>query len=313
MSEQGGLLAGISLWADEQPRILILGGSGLLGRALAKSLGHRGISCFTPSHAELNVLDYESLSAYVSGLEPDFIFNCVAYTQVDKAESEPDAAMLLNRDLPKMLGSIIKNTKSFLVHYSTDFVFDGLKGEPYTTEDQTCPVSVYGASKLAGEEELGRLDLENAAIVRTAWLFGPERKNFVHTILSRCKQNGEARVVVDQFGSPTYTYDLAVYSLALARFRQGGIFHLVNDGEASWFDLAVEAVKNALGHSQVYPITTDSLSLPANRPAFSVLDTQKFTDLTGIKPRHWHSALQEYLLHDEIKELKEQGNAKPRA
>lgn len=290
--------------SNSASNVLILGGSGLLGSALVQYLDKQGISVNAPSRTDLDVLDALALDKYISKHEPDLIFNCVAYTQVDKAESEPEQAMLYNRDLPKTLGQIVKGKNSFLIHYSTDFVFNGLKKEPYKPEDTTDPLCVYGASKLAGEQELEKLELENCAILRTAWLFGPRRKNFVHTILSVCSKNGEASVVQDQIGSPTFTDDLAKLSYKFALARKSGIFHAVNSGEASWRELAAEAARLVLDRCIVHSINTESLGLPARRPMYSVLDNSSFSTVTGVKPRLWTEALQEYLLNDEINLLK---------
>ena len=265
--------------------VLVLGASGLLGQAIVYSLKQKGVNFDAPSHETLDVLDFAQLGAYISEFEPDFIFNCVGYTQVDRAESELEQAMLLNRDLPRELGKIVKGTNSFLLHYSTDYVFDGLKGKPYTTEDQPAPLNIYGASKLAGEEEIKRLDISNCAIIRTAWLFGPGKNNFIQKILSICNQQNYSNVVHDQVGSPTYTRDLAKYSLALAETRKSGIFHVVNAGEASWCELAAEAVRHVLGECLINPIKASDLKQAAMRPAFSVLDTSSFTKATGITPR----------------------------
>lgn len=284
--------------------VLILGGSGLVGSALVQYLNKCGLSVNAPSRMMLDVLDFRALSDYISKHEPDLIFNCVGYTRVDKAESEPEQAVLYNRDLPKVLGQNIKGKKSFLVHYSTDFVFNGRKKEPYEPEDTTDPLCVYGASKLAGEQELKKLELENCAILRTAWLFGPRRKNFVHTMLSVCSKKGEARVVSDQVGSPTFTDDLAELSYRFALARKSGIFHAVNSGEASWRELAAEAVRMVFDECVVHSISTESLNLPACRPMYSVLNNSSFSAVAKEKPRPWIDALHAYLLGDEINCLK---------
>ncbi|MBQ4132947.1 MAG: dTDP-4-dehydrorhamnose reductase [Desulfovibrionaceae bacterium] len=283
--------------------VLLLGGSGLLGSSLRRELERKiarpdwreEISLLTPSHQELNVLDFCALEHYVSELEPDLIFNCVAHTQVDRAESEPEQAMLYNRDLPKKLGELIKGSRTFLVHYSTDFVFNGEKKTPYTPEDKPDPLCVYGASKLAGEKALMALDLENCAILRTAWLYGPGGRNFVRTILGVCGRNGEARVVDDQKGSPTYSHDLAFWSVKFAENPRSGIFHVVNSGDVTWHGLASEAARLVYPGCPVRPIKSAELNAPATRPAYSVLDNSGFASMLGLELRHWRDALHEYL------------------
>ena len=285
------------------PNVLVLGGSGLLGSALVSHLSRISVPVHFPSRDELDVLDFKALGHYVSGLEPDIIFNCVGYTQVDRAESELELALSYNCALPKALGKAVKGRKAFLVHYSTDFVFNGQKKYPYLPDDRPDPISAYGESKLAGEEELKKLDLENCAILRTAWLFGPGRRNFVGTILGICSREGRASVVHDQVGSPTFTEDLAKWSYSFALKRKGGIYHAVNSGEASWCELAAEASRLLFDECVINPITTGSLNLPARRPSYSVLDNSSFASVIGEKPRLWIDALQEYLLRDEISSL----------
>ena len=276
--------------------VLLLGGSGLLGSALRRALAGAEWRVSAPSHQELNVLDFDALRGYLSALEPELIFNCVAYTQVDRAESEPALAMRCNRDLPQALGAWVRGRNSFLVHYSTDFVFNGQKAEPYLPGDPADPLCVYGATKLAGEEALQAMHLENCAILRTAWLYGPGGRNFVRTILGVCAMHGQARVVDDQAGSPTYSRDLARWSVRFARAPQSGIFHAVNSGKTSWHGLAAEAVRLALPGCTVHPINTAELTLPARRPAYSVLDNSGFSVCIGEPMRPWTEALHDYLL-----------------
>ncbi len=285
------------------PKVLVLGGSGLLGGALVAHLNQLSVPVQAPSHEELDVLDSKALDYYVSGLEPDILFNCVGYTQVDRAETERELAMRYNCALPKALGRMLKGKKTFLVHYSTDFVFNGQKKYPYLPDDRPDPISAYGASKLAGEEELKKLDLENCAILRTAWLFGPGRKNFVSTILGVCSREGSINVVHDQVGSPTFTGDLAKWSYQFAIRRKGGIYHAVNSGEASWCELAAESSRLIFDECVINPITTGSLGLPARRPSYSVLDNSSFASVIDETPGLWIDALQEYLLSDEINSL----------
>jgi dTDP-4-dehydrorhamnose reductase len=182
-----------------------------------------------------------------------------------------------------------------LVHYSTDFVFSGKKKTPYTIEDPPDPVNVYGKTKLAGEEALLSLGLERLLIIRTAWLFGPGKKNFVQTILERCQGAQAIGVVHDQVGSPTYTPDLARYSLKLVEAEGKGLYHVVNAGEANWCELASEAARLAQKECAINGIPSAVYPQKAVRPAYSVLDTTKFEQTTGITPRPWPQALQEYI------------------
>ncbi len=169
----------------------------------------------------------------LSRLNPDYIFNGIAYTAVDQAESEKEKACALNRAFPALLGGMTRGSRAHLIHYSTDFVFNGKKRTPYVEEDPTDPLNVYGASKLAGEQALTALDMPNCCVVRTAWLFGPGRRNFVSVMLDLARREdtkAAITVVHDQVGSPTYTGDLAAISMALAVKRASGIIHAVNAG-----------------------------------------------------------------------------------
>ena len=280
-------------------KALVLGGkTGLVGQALVDVLNASGWEVTATGRAELDAAAVDSgtrLESLVDALEPSCIFNTIAYTGVDAAEDEPEAATLLNRTLPATLGRIVKTRPSTLVHFSTDFVFDGKKNSPYTPEDPTGPLCVYAKTKLAGEEALLALDLPRCLIIRTAWLFGPGRKNFVATILQACKDRRAINVVHDQIGSPTYTLDLAQYTLKLVETGASGLFHIVNGGQASWCELAGEAVSLAPVECVVHPIPSSEYPQKARRPAYSALDCADLARLTGITPRPWPQALREYI------------------
>ncbi|MCL1939614.1 MAG: dTDP-4-dehydrorhamnose reductase [Desulfovibrionaceae bacterium] len=280
-------------------KALVLGGkTGLVGQALAEVLRASGWDVAAPGREELDVAAPDAagrLEALIDSSEPSCVFNTIAYTKVDAAEDEPEAATLLNRTLPATLGRIMKTRPCTLVHFSTDFVFDGKKRTPYTPQDPTAPLCVYGKTKLAGEEALLSFDLPHCLIIRTAWLFGPGRKNFVSTILQACKEKRIVNVVHDQIGSPTYTPDLAQYTLKLVESGASGIFHIVNNGQASWCELAGEAVSLAQAECMVNPIPSSEYPQKARRPAYSVLDCDDLARLTGIMPRPWPQALREYI------------------
>lgn len=282
--------------AATSPVAMVLGGkSGLLGQALCASLQAEGWRPIPVGRDDVDLFDQDRLSAFLDVHEPALICNTVAYTQVDQAEDEPRQAMRVNKTLPVLLGRLARQKKIWLVHYSTDFVFDGKANTPYQPTDCTNPQCVYGQTKLAGERALQDLALKELTIVRTAWLFGPGRINFVAKILDLAAQKNCLNVVSDQIGSPTYTPDLANYSVELIKAKGQGVFHLVNTGCASWCELASAAVQAAALRCDVHPVNSDQYPQKARRPAYSVLDTQKFSLLTGIKPRPWLQALREYV------------------
>lgn len=279
---------------------VVLGGkTGLLGQALCVALTRRGWEVHAPARDEVDLLDRPGVEGYIARTGATTLFNTVAYTKVDQAEDEPTEAALLNRQLPLVLGQAARNTGVALVHYSTDFVFSGKKTSPYTPDDQPDPRSVYGRTKLQGERELLGLDLPNLHIIRTSWLFGPCKINFVTRILELAASRPELSVVHDQVGSPTYTPDLAANTLALVDKGAAGIFHLANAGQASWCELAAEAVRVADLPCRIKPIPSSEYPQKACRPAYSVLDLTKFTACTGIAPRPWVQALREFLFSRE--------------
>ena len=285
------------------PKALVLGGkTGLLGQALASVLQTCGWDVTVTGGA--SDMDFaaanaaDSLSRLIDRATPQVIFNTVAYTQVDAAEENAERAVKLNATLPAILGRLCRATSCRLVHYSTDFVFDGKASHPYGVEDKTGPLCVYGKTKLAGEDALLSAGLEALTIIRTAWLFGPGRNNFISTILGLARERDSLNVVHDQIGSPTYSVDLAQLSLKLVEAEGNGLFHIVNSGSASWCDFATEAVNLAHSNCVVQAIPSSSYPQKAKRPVYSVLDTASFARVTGIIPRPWALALREYVFRE---------------
>ena len=278
-------------------KVAVLGGRrGMLGQALTRALERAKAVALPLSSQDFDPLDAPALEAFLAREKPDRVFNAVAYTAVDQAEDEPQAAFRLNRDLPALLGRVCAARGIRLLHFSTDFVFDGRGHEPLRPEDPTGPLSVYGASKLAGEEALR--GLPGVVVARTAWLFGPGRTNFVEKIITLARSRATLTVVHDQEGSPTYTPDLAAMAVALAAKETTGVLHLANSGRATWCELAAEVVHLAGLPCRVQPIPTSAWPTKATRPAFSVLDTSAFTTATGMTPRPWNQALRDYVFGD---------------
>lgn len=291
--------------ADHLPKIaVILGGkNGMLGRALTLALAGAGVRAVPVSGADVDYLDADALEDFLDDVQPDeaddpadlCLVNAVAYTQVDLAEDQPEEAYKLNAALPAQLGVVALERGHRLLHFSTDFVFDGTKGAPYLPSDAANPLCVYGASKLAGEEALLSLEVPGLLILRTAWLFGPGKMNFVARMLELAAERAELNVVNDQFGSPTCTTDLAALAVALLKNGTTGLLHAANAGQASWFGLASEAVRLANLPCVVKPIPTSGYPTRAKRPPFSVLDLTETARLAGYTPRHWREALAEYV------------------
>jgi dTDP-4-dehydrorhamnose reductase len=194
------------------------------------------------------------------------------------------------------LARVVKERPVRLVHYSTDFVFDGRKRSPYTTDDAPGPLSVYGRSKYEGEQAVLTPGLPGSMVIRTAWLFGQNRNNFITKILGLCREKHEVSVIFDQIGSPTYSADLAAHSLELVELGAAGLFHIVNSGQANWSELAAEAVSCLQLECMINPISWVDFPSKVLRPAYSVLDSSRFTSIASTKPRPWPQALREYLM-----------------
>ena len=283
-------------------KALILGGAtGLVGQALTRTLAHDGWDTRTFSRTDGNLLDLDFLRALLEKAEADVVFNALGWTRVDDAEAHPEEALLANRTLPDALARTLAALgHGHLVHFSTDFVFSGPHDGPWRETDTPHPVSVYGRTKLAGEEAVQSALPDRSCIVRTAWLFGPGRSNFVDVILAACRKRDAVSVVHDQTGSPTYTLDLAQWCEKLAEARATGIWHAVNSGVASWCELASEAIALTSGPCRVEPIPGTDWPQAAERPANSALDNSKLAAFLGDKPRPWPRALREYLFCEHI-------------
>ena len=277
-------------------KVLVLGGAtGLLGQAIVEKItSEKNWQVNTLGRTDGDIFDAQFMAKYIENENPDIIFNTVAWTQVDDAEDHEEEALKINAGFPQTIAKIIKNSSCHLVHFSTDFVFNGQARHSYAEDDEPNPESSYGRTKLAGEKILLELIPEQVTICRTAWLFGPHRKNFVATICQVARKNGQLKVVSDQIGSPTYTRDLAAYSIELAAQKKSGIWHTVNSGQASWYDLASFAVKAANIPCQVTPIPSDEWPQKAKRPPFSVLNTDKLAKFLKQDVRPWQEAVELY-------------------
>lgn len=279
------------------PKALVLGGdTGLLGQALMRVLNQEGWTAESLGRKDGNLMDMAFLKNRVENAGADVIFNTIAWTRVDDAEDYPEDALEMNRTFPDALAHIVASlNKGHLAHYSTDFVFSGKTPVAHTETDTPDPVSVYGKTKLAGENAVLHILPQRSCVLRTAWLFGPGKKNFITTILDACARKKTLKIVDDQIGSPTYTLDLAAWSLALASRKATGIWNTVNSGRASWCELASEAVALASAPCGIHPIPSSQWPQKAERPKFSVLDNSKLANFLGKKPRPWPQALRNYL------------------
>ena len=247
---------------------------------------------FTPS-SETDISQMESVRSIIHHTSPHFIINCGAYTAVDKAESDENRAYQINETGAQNLASLCHENNIFLIHISTDFVFDGTKKSPYIEADPVHPISVYGASKLKGEEAIIKSQC-NFTIIRTSWLYSHFGNNFVKTMMRLGAEKSEINVVSDQIGSPTYCRDLARFILTnLHKFSSHNqeIYHFSNEGIASWYEFAEEIMKLNHFSCKVNPIPTSEYPTPASRPAYSVMDKTKVKSHFSYAIPHWKESL----------------------
>ncbi len=282
-------------------KIVILGAGGRLGTALMRKYREkRDIVGF--DHAQLDLANLDDVRRKLGAMNFDVLINAAAFTNVDACETERDRAFLINAEAPGVLAEICNAKDAKLVHFSTDYVFDGGKHAPYTEEDQANPISLYGESKLAGERNV--IAAENGhLVVRLSWVFGPDRPSFIDAVIKRAQQDEKIDAVSDKFSTPTYTNDIArMLPQFFARGVEGGILHFANAGKCSWQEYAQWALDCCGGVGiPLRARTVGALKLSdmtnwiARRPVYSVLSTPKYTELTGTAPRAWREAVADYI------------------
>ncbi len=278
-------------------RTLIFGGRGQLGRDLERVFATQG-DVKAVDLPELDITVEGAAADLVGAFHPDLVVNAAAYTDVEKAEDEEEAAFRANEAGARFVARAAKAVDAPVVYYSTDYVFGGTQTRPYTETDDVAPVGVYARSKLAGERATAE-ENEGHLILRTAWLYGPGGNNFVEKILGLAKTHAELKVVDDEIGSPTYTQDLAEATLALTNAGARGIYHVTNAGTCSRYEFARELLKLADLKTLVRPCASTEFPTKAERPFYSVLDTAKFREATGYVPRDWQVALADYFARRE--------------
>jgi dTDP-4-dehydrorhamnose reductase len=273
-------------------RLLVTGGAGMLGQAVAAVATRLGHEVVALSRTELDITDADHVRRVVTAAEPRAIVNCAAWTDVDGAETAEAAATAVNGAGPGNLARAVAESGARLVHVSTDYVFDGTKRAPWVESDPVGPIGAYGRSKRAGELEVAAAAGDHA-IVRTAWLFGAGGRNFVDTMLALGRERDEVEVVTDQVGSPTWSAHLAEALVELAERRGDiGIFHAAGTGACSWYELAVEVFDRGGVRCRVLPTTSERYSRPAPRPAYSVLASER--DEVPVLPP-WQEGVAAYL------------------
>ncbi|MEO8737136.1 MAG: dTDP-4-dehydrorhamnose reductase [Edaphobacter sp.] len=297
-------------------KILVTGGTGQVGGELVKSLATLG-EIVAPTRTELDLSNAESIRELIRAVQPRWIVNPAAYTAVDKAESEPELAHAINAEAVRVIGEEAQRINAGVIHFSTDYVFDGTGTVPYSETDATMPVSVYGASKLAGERALAESGAAHL-IFRTSWVYGTRGKNFLLTILKLARERETLRVVADQHGAPTWSRDLAEMTAHVIRRCEAvsgqrtrepvealadlnGVYHAAGSGDTTWHEFAVEAVRSRRERepktrfAEIEAITTAEYPTPARRPANSRLNCGKLERQFDWRMMDWRDSLRKVL------------------
>lgn len=281
-------------------KILVTGANGQLGNELRRLCRNfPGLEFIFTDVDMLDITNPDAVSVFMEASKPAILVNCAAFTDVDGAEADVKNARKINALAPQVLAAACAMQNAFLIHVSTDYVFDGEKGEAYTEEDQTNPLSVYGSSKLEGEEKIKTV-FDDFVIIRTSWLYSEYGNNFMRKILSLGKERDSIEVVNDQIGSPTYARDLAnciidiiIKSILNPEAYLPGIYHYANQGSCSWAEYAKEIFELAGVNCEVIPVPSDKYPTKAKRPKYSVLNTTKIRSSFGIGIPNWRDSLKE--------------------
>lgn len=269
-------------------KIILFGSNGMLGSDLAKIFDEQDLYKF--SKAQADITSKESVFDKISSIRPNVVINAAAYTDVDKSETDRKEAMLVNATAIKYLALACKKYNCHLVHFSTDYIFNGASKKGYKENSKSSPINFYGKSKLTGEKHLQN-SWKKYYIVRTQWLYGHNGKNFVESVIRFSEEKKQINVVDDQFGSPTYTKDIAKMVKILISNYNYGIYHITNSGICSWFEFAKFIIKSMKSYAKIVPIKSKELNRIAKRPKYSILLNTKFR----YKARNWKDALKDYI------------------
>jgi dTDP-4-dehydrorhamnose reductase len=272
-------------------KILVTGAGGMLGSDVVRAAEFVNHEVVPATHGDLDITDRAAVERLLFQERPEVVVNCAAYTDVDGAEDDLGGAMDVNAEGAANVAAAANEIGAKVIYPSSDYVFDGSKGEPYVESDEPRPQSIYAQSKLAGEHETAEAGPRHF-IARSAWLFGASGRNFVETMLALARDHGEVVVVRDQVGSPTYTAHLADALVRLAGTDAYGVHHLASQGECSWFEFAQEIFRQAGVECRVMSCTSDEFGRPAPRPSYSVLGTER---PDAIYLPHWKEGLASYL------------------
>jgi dTDP-4-dehydrorhamnose reductase len=279
----------------------VVGSGGRLGAALMREYRDKfEVTGF--NHTQLDLSNFDEMRDKLHETDFDVLINAAAFTNVDLCETRRDQAFLINAEAPRVLAEVCREKNAKLIHFSTDYVFDGEKRQPYVESDSPNPISIYGESKRAGEKLVLAVQ-DRHLVVRVSWVFGPDRPSFIDAMIKRAQESAEIDAIADKFSTPTYTLDIAEMLPQLFDLDvKGGILHFTNAGECSWQEYAQWALDCCQRFGvPVKAKTVGALKLKdmknwvARRPAYSVLSNAKYTELTGVSPRAWHDAVADYI------------------
>ncbi len=275
-------------------KFLITGSGGQLAKELAKALDTQSMEFKAPQEEDLNITDIQRVTSVIEELKPDVILNCAAFNLVDDAEKNPSIANSVNYHAVENISFICKRMNIFLIHYSTDYVFDGKKRDFYREEDKTNPVNEYGRSKLRGEEAI-RKNMDDFLILRLSWVLGMGKNNFLYKLSGWAKQNHILKISADEISVPTYTEDIA--NITLSALKQGltGTFHLTNSGCCSRYELAKYFVKKMKMNNVVTPVPMSQFKTTAKRPLFSAMANSRISKKLSITIPEWENGVDRFI------------------
>lgn len=275
-------------------KVLVTGANGQLGYDVVKELQKQNIECYGATRQDFDIVDFEATKKFITNYMPDAVIHCAAYTAVDKAEDEQGLCYLVNASATENIAEICKKINVKMLYISTDYVFDGTKDDFYEVDDKPNPINVYGKTKLLGEQAVQKI-LDKYFIVRISWVFGEHGNNFVKTMLRLGKERKEISVVADQYGSPTYTADLAPLLVEMIKTDKYGVYHATNEGVCTWAEFAEEIFKIAGMDVKVNHITTAEYPTRAKRPINSRLSKKKLRQKSFKTFENWKETLKNFL------------------
>lgn len=279
-------------------KVLVTGANGQLGYDVVKELQKQNIECYGATRQDFDIVDFEATKKFITNYMPDAVIHCAAYTAVDKAEDEQGLCYLVNASATENIAEICKKINAKMLYISTDYVFDGTKDDFYEVDDKPNPINVYGKTKLLGEQAVQKI-LDKYFIVRISWVFGEHGNNFVKTMLRLGKERKEINVVADQYGSPTYTADLAPLLVEMIQTEKYGIYHATNEGVCTWAEFGEEIFKIAGMDVKVNHITTAEYPTRAKRPLNSRLSKNSLKINSLKQLNNWQNVVK-YFIENEM-------------